>query len=90
MSYAGKHGTDGFIPREAVTRINARNVDMGRLVSAGLLKTIAGGWDICSWDEYQITDDESHKRRSKAQHAAAVRWSKAEVKKESGHVRAMH
>jgi hypothetical protein len=24
MAYAGKHGTDGFIPREALSRCNAR------------------------------------------------------------------
>lgn len=90
MAYAGKHGTNGFIPREAVSRINGRNVDMARLVAAGFIETLAGGWQIKSWDEYQISDEESQKRRSKAQHAAAVRWSKSETQKGKSHVRAMH
>ena len=85
MSYAGKHGTDGFIPREAVPRINARNSDMALLVAHGFLDVLAGGWQVKSWDEYQISDEESQKRRSRAQKAAAARWSKKEV----GHVRAM-
>lgn len=42
LSYAGKHGTDGFIPREAVSRVNGRNVDMAHLVRVGLLALLEG------------------------------------------------
>ena len=86
MSYSGKHGTDGFIPREAVVRINGRTSDMALLVAAGFLSILPGGWEISSWDEFQISDEDTKKRRSKAQHAASVRWSK----REAGNVRAMH
>jgi hypothetical protein len=81
MAYAGKHGTDGFIPREAVARVNGRNADMGRLVTANLLDVTPGGWLIKSWNEFQITDAEAQKRREKAQRAASIRWSKDEAAK---------
>jgi len=81
MAYAGKHGTDGFIPREAVPRINGRNVDMARLVAHELLTEDAGGWVVRSWDEYQVSDEQAQKRREKAQAAARARWSKSETKK---------
>jgi hypothetical protein len=84
LTYAGKHGTDGFIPHEAVSKINGRNVDMARLVNAGFLIENGGGWEIKSWDEYQVSDEESQKRRSKAQYAASVRWSKERARRD-GH-----
>lgn len=79
LTYAGKHETDGFIPREAVQKINGRNADMARLVAYELLIENAGGWVIRSWDEYQRSNDSTKNRRSRAQHAAAVRWSKKEA-----------
>jgi hypothetical protein len=79
MAYAGKHGTDGFIPREAVPRANGRSADMTRLVAAGLLTQDAGGWLINSWDEFQVSDEEAQKRRERAQFAARKRWSKKEA-----------
>ena len=78
MAYAGKHGTAGFIPREALTRVNAKMTDMRRLVASDLLLESAGGWDIKGWDEFQVSDEASKARRAKAQNAAAVRWSKSE------------
>lgn len=81
MSYAGKHGTDGFIPRESVSRINGRERDMTLLVTHGFFVAMAGGWEIHGWDEFQVSDEAAHKRRSKAQHAAAVRWSKSEARR---------
>jgi hypothetical protein len=77
MAYAGKHETDGFVPREAVSRINGTTTDMATLVRHGLLTECAGGWDIHGWNEYQVSSDESRERRERAKHAAAVRWSKA-------------
>ena len=88
MAYAGKHGTDGFIPREAVSRVNGRNTDMTLLVRHSALKELAGGWEICGWDEFQLSDDAAVKRREKAQKAAAARWSKGEAAK-SPQVRAV-
>jgi hypothetical protein len=79
MAYCGKHGTDGFIPREVLRRIDGRAIDARRLCEEGLWIENGGGWDIKGWDEYQISDDETRKRRDKARNAAAVRWSKKQA-----------
>lgn len=76
MCYAGKHGTDGLITREAMGRVNARAQDMKLLVAHGFLDELPGGWELHGWDEFQISSDEQKERKSRAQHAAAVRWSK--------------
>jgi hypothetical protein len=81
MCYAGKHGTDGFIPRQALLRIEGRPADVARLVAAQLWTEGAGGWDVNGWDEYQISDDDARERKERAKHAAAVRWSKQQVGK---------
>src|SRR5688500_3818147 len=83
IAYAGKHGTAGFIPRESVSRVNARAVDMARLEAVGMLTQSAGGWSINGWDEFQLVTPEALARKEKAQKAAAARWSKSEVKKAS-------
>lgn len=77
MTYAGKHGTDGFIDRAALPWIHCRPADAVLLVDAEMWVESAGGWNIHGWDEYQMSDDAAKARRLKAQHAAAVRWSKA-------------
>lgn len=79
MAYAGKHETAGFIPREAVSRVNGRSADMSRLVTSDLLIESAGGWDIKGWDEFQLSDETAAARREKAKKAAAARWSKKEA-----------
>ncbi|WP_238780374.1 hypothetical protein [Prescottella equi] len=76
MAYAGKHGTDGFIPKGALPFIHGRKTDADRLVRVGLWVETPGGWQIHGWDEYQVSDDEAKARREKAQKAAAVRWGK--------------
>jgi hypothetical protein len=78
LSYAGKHETDGFVPREALTRVNGRLVDMARLVDHGLLVQSAGGWTVKGWDEFQLSGESARARREKAQKAAAARWSRRE------------
>lgn len=83
MAYSGKHETDGFIPREAVPRVNGRGADMARLTSVGCLKEVAGGWLIAGWDEFQVSNEDAQRRREKAQKAAAARWSKEEHRKNS-------
>ncbi|MDV6277257.1 hypothetical protein R3Q06_27555 [Rhodococcus erythropolis] len=74
MTYCGKHGTDGFIPRSALAFIHARKADADRLVKVGLWMVVPGGWAIHGWDEYQVSDEEAKRRREKAQKAAAARW----------------
>ena len=79
MAYAGKHETAGFIPREAVSRVNGRSADFARLVASDLLVESAGGWDIKGWDEFQLSDESAVARREKAKKAASMRWSKAKA-----------
>lgn len=79
MAYSGKHSTDGFIPREVLRRIDGRSADARRLVEEELWTESIGGWDINGWDEYQISDDETKKRRDKARKAAEMRWSKRQI-----------
>lgn len=76
MAYAGRHGTDGFVPREALSRINGRTADAERLCQAGLWKDIGGGWLINGWDEYQASDQSTKERSERARKAAAIRWGK--------------
>lgn len=74
MTYSGKHGTDGFISRSTLPFIHARKADADKLAKVGLWDVVAGGWQIHSWDEYQVSDEEAKRRREKAQKAAAARW----------------
>lgn len=76
LTYCGKHGTDGFIPRGAMPFVHAKTQDMRRLVAVGLLNEVAGGWEVRGWAEFQESNDVTQKRRERAQKAAAVRWSK--------------
>lgn len=76
MGYCGKHGTDGFIPANALPFIHARKSDAERLVRAGLWNMAPGGWEIHGWDERQVSDEDSKKRSQKARDAAVKRWSK--------------
>src|SRR5690242_16052610 len=79
LAYSGKHETAGFIAREAVSRINGRSADMAKLVAQDLLVECAGGWDIQSWDAFQITSEEMRARSEKGKRMAAARWSKAQA-----------
>jgi len=74
MAYSGRHGTDGFIPKEALPRINGRPADADRLCAVGLWKDIGGGWDINGWDEYQASDASTKERSDRARKAALARW----------------
>lgn len=81
LTYAGKHGTDGFIPRNAAPFVHGRGSDMTKLVEAGLLNAVAGGWEIHGWGEFQESNEQTQARREKAQRAAQIRWSKDETAK---------
>jgi hypothetical protein len=77
MAYSGRHGTDGFIPREALPRINGRQSDADRLCDVGLWKDAGGfGWEINGWDEYQASDQSTKERSERARRAAEIRWGK--------------
>jgi hypothetical protein len=76
LAYAGKHGTDGFIPRFALSRINGRPADASRLIEHGLWDAVDGGWHIHGWGEMQESTDETKKRSERARVAAHKRWEK--------------
>ena len=76
MTYAGKHGTDGFIPRSALGHINGDVNDAKLLTKSSLWVEVPGGWQIHGWDEYQVSDDDAKARKARAQKAAAARWEK--------------
>lgn len=74
LSYSGAHGTDGFIPREALPFIHGRMIDASRLVRHGFWWDQPGGWLINGWVEFQQTSEENQARRKRAQAGAAARW----------------
>ena len=74
LGYSGAHGTDGFIPREALPFIHGRPPDAERLVRHGFWRVQPGGWLIHGWDEFQETNAETQARRRRAQAGAAARW----------------
>jgi len=74
LAYAGKHGTDGFITRSALTRINGTAGLARLLVQAELWKDEGVGWTIHGWDEFQETNQETKNRTDRARKAAFARW----------------
>lgn len=75
LSYAGHHGTAGFIPRGALPLIHATPTEARHLVSSGLWRASGSGWQIHDFEEFQLVDEGSVKRRDKARRAAEARWS---------------
>ena len=76
LTYAGKHGTDGFITRSALSRINGKPVHARLLVEHMLWKDEGVGWTINGWAEFQETNEETMKRTERARIAAFARWGK--------------
>lgn len=79
LAYAGQHGTGGYIPDTALPFIHATRADGADLVEMGLWDIAPCGWDIHDWDECQISDEASRKRRERAQKGAQERWRKAKL-----------
>lgn len=80
LAYAGKHGTEGFIPKGALSRCNGRPADAKLLVAHRLWDDLAPkGWLIHGWEEYQtlaLSLEELEKRGSKGGLARAANMSK--------------
>ena len=74
LSYAGAHGSDGLVTREALPFIHGRPSDATRLVRFGFWCPVTGGWIIHDWDKFQETTDATQARRKRAQDAADKRW----------------
>lgn len=80
LTYCGKHGTDGFIPANAMPFVHGKRADFARLVAVGLLEIVPGGWEVHGWTEFQETNEETKARSERARRAAAARWSKTETR----------
>ena len=89
LTYAGLHGTDGFIPVGALPFIHVTKAEAAHLVGVGLWVPVAGGWLINGWDEFQVSDEAAKKRRERAQKAAARRWEKEETPQPKAHLRGL-
>lgn len=72
IAYAGKQGTDGFIPRAALPRCNGDPADAALLMAAELWQEAPGGFLIPGWSERQPTADSQAKTRA-AKRAASVK-----------------
>lgn len=80
LAYAGKHGTDGFITRSALARINGKAIHARLLVERRLwIEQGAAGWCINGWEEFQMMTDETAVRSAKARAAAMARWHKGDA-----------
>jgi hypothetical protein len=75
LAYAGEQGTDGFVPREALTHLHGREADAEKLVRHRLWVPQTGGWTVNGWAEFQESTGESRDRRKRAQAAAQARWA---------------
>lgn len=76
LAYSGKHGTDGFITKSALGRINGTPAHAKLLVAADLWKDERVGWTIHGWADFQESNEETQKRSQKAKLAAYARWGK--------------
>lgn len=55
LAYSGKHGTDGFIPKGVLGRLNGKAKHAQLLVAHRLWDDLPPkGWQIHGWEEYQM------------------------------------
>lgn len=77
LAYCGQHGTDGYIPLTALPFIHATRTEANHLVEQGMWHPEPGGWAVNDWDEFQVSDEATRKRRERAQKGGVARWEKA-------------
>lgn len=81
LSFSGKKGTFGFIPKTALPFIHATQKDAKALVDVGLWKPSEdpkqSGWQVHDWDVYQPSKEYVQTRKDNARNAARARWSKS-------------
>jgi len=80
LTYAGAHGTDGFIPENCLFLVHATRTEANALVAVGLWKLAPNGWDINGWDEFQVSDEAAKRRRERAQKGGIAKARKAAEK----------
>ena len=82
LSYCGKYLTDGRVPAEVALSIAGSKKTLDRVVAVGLLQHLphTGDYAVRDYADYNPLRDEVEARReerqTKAQKAAAARWSK--------------
>lgn len=74
MTYSGRHGYDGYIPKAALRLLGGTRSDIERLQSLNLWVPSPGGWTINDWESYQMSNDEVKQRTERAREAAVTRW----------------
>lgn len=74
LTYAGAHGTDGYLPEACLPFIHATKQNAIELVKCGLWLQDVGGWNINGWNEFQVSDEAAKARSDKARKAAMKRW----------------
>lgn len=84
LAYAGRHGTDGFIPAAALPRLHGKRSDANALVDVGLWDPDDAGWWIHGWEEYQQSNEVSDRiredRRKASRKGNCRRWHKVGCK----------
>jgi hypothetical protein len=66
LTYSGKHGLDGFVPKPALRIFGGTVDDTKSLVEQDLWHVSKGGWEINGWLEYQFSTNENQARKEKA------------------------
>ena len=77
LSFCGKKGTYGTIPKASLPFIHATLKDAKTLVSVGLWEATKTGWEVHDWDVYQPSKEYVEERKDRARKAARARWDKA-------------
>jgi uncharacterized cupin superfamily protein len=80
LAYSGAHGTDGLIEEDCLSEVYATKKEAAELVDVGLWRPAPGGWDINGWDEFQVSDEASRRRRERAQKGGIAKAAKAAEK----------
>src|SRR5262245_22095402 len=77
LSYSGKHGTNGFITRSALPRVNGLPIHARLLVEHGFwVPDGSVGWTVDKWESFQMSNEETQARSQRARNAAFKRWGK--------------
>lgn len=71
LSYSGGHGTDGFIPTNALTVIHGTKKEAATLTEVTLWQPCMGGWQINGWNEYQPSTKEHQQRKESLRRSSA-------------------
>jgi hypothetical protein len=74
LAYSGAHGTDGFIPHNALPYIHASKREPEYLLDVGLWVPTPGGWECHDWRDFQPSSQEHEERSKRARAAAMRRW----------------